>query len=430
LGFFFFVSIPAILRLSNWAYVDLGLVFYSAASLLCILQWIEARQTRNSQPSIHNVQPRWLVLAGLLVGFGAATKPNGLLVVLLLFFVLAWILGKEQKNGVAELAYCLTLFLLMSLVPLGPWLAKNFAWTGNPFFPFFSSFFGDGVSGGGGGGGELGLGILAKRHLLYGESGWQIAALPVRIFFFGRDDNPQYFDGVLNPMLILFLPWAFKGKWVEEKKILFAFAAFYFLFAFFLADLRIRYVLPILSSLVILLVYGIHNVYSRIARPWFLIAAIILLSAFNGVYLWGYFHKVSPINYLLGGESREVYLTRRLPDYPAIRFINLNLPASARIYFIFMGRRVYYCERPYFHDGSENPWVLLRTIQGAQSGNDIRVKLAERGLTHLLVREELLKRFLDHNLTSQQQGVWRTFSTLHLRALNGKQGYSLYEIHG
>ncbi len=416
LGFFFFVTTPAILRLANWGYVDLGLVFYSTAALLCLLRCGEDKNSR-----------RWLLLAGLSAGFAVATKPNGLLALLLLFFMLAWVAAKEEDKGVGKSAFRLGPFLAAACLPLFPWLARNFAWTGNPFFPFFPSLFA-GAAGGGGGG--SGLSILARRHLLYGESGWQIAALPLRIFFSGQDDNPQYFDGVLNPILILFLPWAFKGKWVEEKKIIFAFAQLYFLFAFFLVELRIRYILPIVPPLVILLVYGIHNVYLRIARPSVLFAALIFLSALNGAYLWNYFHLVSPMGYLLGEESRGAYLTRMLPDYPALRFINQNLPSTARIYLIFMGRRVYYCDRPYFHDGGDNPWLLRSMIQSAHSDEDIKANLLEKGLSHLLVREELLKRFLDYNLTSQQQEVWNSFSTHYLRALYQDRDYSLYQIHG
>ena len=61
-------------------------------------------------------------------------------------------------------------------------------------------------------------GIFARRESLFGENLWQIVALPLRIFFFGQDDNPQYFDGVLTPILIIFLPWAFKGKWLDDKQ--------------------------------------------------------------------------------------------------------------------------------------------------------------------------------------------------------------------
>jgi len=416
LGCLCFVFTPIVLRLGNLAYVDLGLTFYSTASLLCLLRWIEEKKAL-----------RWLILSGLSAGFALATKPNGLLVLLLLFFLMAFALGREKGNGLWPKALWLTLFLLLALAPFSPWAVKNLIWTGNPFFPLFTAHFG-------GGGGEVGggpsLGILDRRRLFYGESWWQIAALPLRIFFSGADDRAQHFDGVLNPMLILFLPWAFKGKWVEEKRLLFAFALFYFLYALSLTELRIRYILPMVPPLVILLVYGIHNVYLRIARPSYLFAAVALLLTLNGIYLWNYFHAVSPLDYLKGRESREAYLSRMLPDYPAFRYINQQLPPAAKVYLIFMGRRVYYCERDYFYDASDNPWVLLRMIQGSKNGDEVKPKLGQRGITHLLVREELLKRFLDNNLTSQQKRIWDSFAARHLKGLFRERGYSLYQIHG
>ena len=429
LGFFSFISAPAILRLSNWAYVDLGLTFYSTAALLCLLRWVEAAQI--SKFEIRNSKwNRWLILAGLSAGFAVATKPNGMLVVLLLLLMLIYAPGREKGKGVRETLSFAFLFLVLAGTAVSPWVLKNLLWTGNPFFPFLTGVF---RSGGGGGvsvGEASGLGIFTMRELLYGENIWQILASPVRIFFTGRDDQPQYFDGVLNPILILFLPWSFKGKWREEKKLLFAFSFLYLFYAFFLADLRVRYILPIIPPLVILLVYAVHNIYLRIVHPSLLYGAVILLLAMNGAYLWNYFHLLSPLGYLTGKENREAYLSRMLPEYPAVQYINHNTPSTVRIYFLFVGRRVYYCERDYFHDDGDNPWILLRMIQGAREGNDIQVKLRERGLTHLLVREELLGRFLVNNLTPEQWKIWRSFAGDHLMGLFHSKGYSVYQIYG
>ncbi|MFQ5541289.1 MAG: phospholipid carrier-dependent glycosyltransferase [Candidatus Binatia bacterium] len=437
LGFFFFVSTPAILRLSNLAYVDLGLVFYSTASLLSLLWW---RESGYSQ--------RWLILAGLSSGFALTTKPNGMLVFLLLFSLVAFNLGGEKERSIGQKSSWLFLFLFFVFLPLSPWLLKNMTQTGNPFFPFFTGLFSSGGGGSGLGGGSLG--IFTKRYLLYGESGWQIAALPLRIFFSGqliegllperwgsmvahiggRDDSAQYFDGVLNPLLILCLPWAFKGKWIEEKKLFFAFAIVFFLYALFLVDLRIRYILPIVPPLVVLLVYGIHNIYLRIIHPSLLVGAVIVLVALNGIYFWNYFHLVSPVNFLTGKESRESFLTRMLPDYPSIQYINQNLPPTARVYFILMGRRGYYSQRDYYHDSGDNPWHLLGMIMNSQSEEGIKEKLREKGLTHLLVREDLLEFFLASKLTPDKQRVWNSFVVNHLKGLFRDRRYSVYQIHG
>jgi len=415
LGFLFFISTPAILRLSNLGYVDLGLTFYSTASLLCLLRW---RETATSSG--------WLILAGLLAGFALSTKPNSFLVFFLLTCGLVFTLSKIQQKSFANVLHCIALFLCSALIAFSPWAVKNFIQTGNPFFPFFGGLF----SAGAGGIGAAGFGLFTKREVLYGESWWQIAALPFRIFISGQDDNPQYFDGVLNLILILFLPWAFKGKWVKEKRLLFSFALFYLLYAIFLADMRIRYILPIVPPLVILTVYGIHNIYMRIVNPSFLFAVIVALIAFNGVYLWRYFDKVSPVDYLLSKESRVDYLTRMLPEYPALQYINQNLPTEAKVYFLFIGRRVYYSERDYFHDACDNAWILLRIIQNAQNEDAIKLSLRNQGLSHLLAREDLLNRFLTNNLNSEQLKMWGSFTRLHLQLLFQARRYSVYLIHG
>jgi len=416
LGFLFFVFTPAILRLSNWAYVDLGLVFYSLASLLCLLWWYDTQQ------------PRWLILAALSVGFALSTKPNGLLVFFLLCFAVVFLLGKIYQKNIYKVCGWTLLFLFFASIIFSPWWIKNLIQTGNAFYPAFAGFFssvGEGSSGGG-----AGVGIFGKRALLWGESWWEIAALPIRVFFTGRDDSAQHFDGVLNPMLILFLPWAFKGKWGDEKKLMFGFVVFYFLYALFLVDLRIRYLLPVVAPLVILLVYGVHNIYLRILHPSILVGGVVILLAFNGVYLWNYFQSVSPLGFLSGKESREGFLNRMLPDYPAVQYINQKLPSTAKIYFIFMGRRVYYCLRDYFHDPGDLAWSLVRMIQEAQSESGVKTKLEEKGLTHLLVRDELLQRFLRNNLSSEKQKLWDSFVALHLRGLFRDQRYSLYQVHG
>src|SRR5574337_1141904 len=48
------------------------------------------------------------------------------------------------------------------------------------------------------------------------------------------------------------------------------------------------------------------------------------------------------------------------------------------------------------------PCSRLATNVAPSDGKDIELKLQEKGLTHLLVREELLGRFLANNLTSEQ----------------------------
>ncbi len=419
IGFFFFLSVPVVLRLSHWAYVDLGLTFYTTAALLCLLRWREEKNSRS-----------WLIMAALSAGFAVAVKPNGLVALLLLSFLFLFALASDPGRRASKVVSEITTFGLFSLLPVLPWLAKNWAQTGNPFFPHLAGFFaGRVVESTVAAASHAGLGIFAKRQTLYGESGWEIAALPLRIFFSGQDDNPQYFDGVLSPALILLLPWAFRGKWIEEKRYFASFALLFFAFAVFLVDLRIRYILPIVPPLVILLVYGGFNVYLRMTQPAYLLVGALLFVGVNGTYLWSYVRDTAAVGYLLGHENREAYLTRVLAEYPVFQFINRETPPSAKIYLLFVGRRAYYCKRDYFHDGGELPGLLLHAIQSARDPAQIEKSLKAKRITHLMIREDLLERFLSHNLSANQREIWNAFIAQRLQARFRHRGYSLYQIY-
>jgi len=337
---------------------------------------------------------------------------------------------RRNLNLVCREVLCLG---TLTLAPFLPWLIKNWWQTGNPLFPFFNGVFA--TRAGAAAVGEAAasfasLGIFDRRELLFGESLWQIVALPLRIFFSGQDDNAQYFDGVLTPVLILFLPWAFKGKWLDDKKFITAFALLLLLYAVFLVDMRIRYVLAVVPLLVVLLVFGIFNVYLRIKRPIFLIAGLLCFAGWHASYLWKYVAEAQPAGFLSGALSRADYLTRMLPEYSAFEYINRETPANAKIYLLFTGRRAYYCERNYFHDKGDLPGFLLSTIRAAQNANQIGHLLAEKQITHLMAREDLLTGFLNNNLTPEQGRRWNEFAGRKLRLGFRARGYAVYQLHG
>src|SRR5882724_4207450 len=345
LGFFFFVSTPVIARLSHWGYIDLGITFYTTASLLCLLRWREERQAL-----------RWLGMAALSLGFVLATKPNGLVAGLLISLLFLMVIVKPPRKSLIEMGYELVLFGGLVLLPFLPWILKNWFQTGNPFYPLLGNLFPSSTGPAAEGVSFAGLGIFEKRALLYGENFWQILSLPLRVFVSGQDDNPRLFDGVLTPILIIFLPWSFKGKWLDEKKFVATFSLLFFLYVPFL---------------VILATYGIFNVYLRIKRPIYLIAGLFFFAVWHGVYLWEYFSAAAPLSYLSGNESRNSYLTRMLPEYTSFQYVNRATATTAKIYLLFIGRRAYYCERDYFHDGGDLPGYLLGAVRAAENADQI-----------------------------------------------------------
>jgi 4-amino-4-deoxy-L-arabinose transferase-like glycosyltransferase len=135
-------------------------------------------------------------------------------------------------------------------------------------------------------------GFFTYRSIIYKESGFEIALLPIRIFFQGRDGDPQYFDGKLNPFLLILPFFGFyrlrddPEDLKREKKIMLAFTLLFFSFVFFTAVFRIRYISPIIPPLVVLSVFGIKNLFdftaSRSSRLYYKLGkAFIVVSLYQ-----------------------------------------------------------------------------------------------------------------------------------------------------
>ncbi|MCI5135037.1 MAG: phospholipid carrier-dependent glycosyltransferase, partial [Candidatus Electrothrix sp. AW2] len=132
LGVVFFLSIPIIIKLSITVYVDLGLVFFSTASLLLIFRWLETDQRRD------------LLLAGICCGLGIGTKYNGLLILFLLTLMLPIIVLRNQKKTEKSSSKAIkvtALFCFAALLAASPLLIRNTVWTGNPLYPLYNSVF-------------------------------------------------------------------------------------------------------------------------------------------------------------------------------------------------------------------------------------------------------------------------------------------------
>ena len=72
-GALFFLSLPLVVKLSISVYVDLGLVFFSTASLMSIFRWMESR-----------FKLKFLVMAAIWCGLALGTKYNALIILFIL----------------------------------------------------------------------------------------------------------------------------------------------------------------------------------------------------------------------------------------------------------------------------------------------------------------------------------------------------------
>jgi 4-amino-4-deoxy-L-arabinose transferase-like glycosyltransferase len=435
-GVVFFISIPIIIKLSTTAYVDLGVIFFSTASVLLLFKWME-----------NGFRFGPLILAAVLCGLAMGTKYNGLISFLLLTLFVPFIYSRYQKKGknifFRALAYA-GLFFLVALTVFSPWMIRNYNWKGNPIYPLYNEWFlaRNAVSR------QavvrqipekrMNRGIFTFRSMIYKEKWWEITLLPVRIFFQGEDGNPQYFDGKLTPFLF-FLPIFALYRIREgpeqvkrEKKIMFVFALLFLLFTLFTRDMRIRYFSPIIPALVILSMFGLVNIReiilkipSRHARAVGTLSVgllVILSLTINATYILEQFREVQPFQYLEGEISRDEYISKHRREYPALQYVNGQLPADALIMFVFSGKRGYYCDRPYVVSGELR---LRRIFHKAKSPKEVLAAFKRGGFTHLFINNAIFIKWVEDNFEKGKKAILEDLFTKHIKTLYHENGFSV-----
>ena len=429
LGALFFLSTPIILKLSITAYVDLGLVFFSTAALMFIFKW------REKIPYL-----TYIVLAGLMGGLALGTKYNGLIIMLLLTLIVAFMASRSVAQGRQtgfRAILAITLFGIAAGLMYAPWGIKNYIWTGNPVYPLFDQWFN-----------ATGpyqtpsMPPMVLRKVLYGETWWEILLVPLRIFFKGVDNSPQYFDGRLNPFLLMVPFFAFMAKsgvqnFEEtriEKGIMLAFSALFICLVFFTTSMRIRYIAPAIPCLVILSMFGLRYIMSlmdqyftgapkRVIKGLSLIL-LMLPFYFNAIYLIEQFQIIKPISFLSGTISRDHYIENFRPEYAAIHYANAHLPHDAEILALFIGNRGYYSERRMRYDID----LLHTAVERAMSAQEMRDQLAALGFTHLLIRFDMFDNWCDNSLNKKEKQIVRKLFQTKGILLFAKNGHGLYKL--
>ena len=410
LGMAIFVSTPLVVRLATSAYVDLGVTLYSGLALFAFIRWTEHNR-------MHDI-----ALAALATGFALWTKYNGLVTALLIATFILWhgARSASMKRGLRALAlYC----GLVAIVFM-PWLVRNWLWTENPLYPL-----GMGILGGGGIHSGVSLAPLQRRMVLYGEGLWELAALPVRIFFEGRDSDPARFDGVLNPLFLPFIPLIFLGNgrrgWTLYVGL---FTVLYFMFALLTVELALRYILPAFVGLVVLVAAAIRTALQRgglVPQVVYILLGVMFL--YNGFYLAGLYEKYRPLGYIAGIEHREEYLSRVMPDYAVVAWANRNLPEDAKVLFFFTGDRGYYWERRYGY-GDRLGGNLIGLVKDSPSAKAMAERLKSMGYTHIFIHNALFERFAYDNFKGEEIGTLKALFRHHLKRLCSEGGFSLYAI--
>jgi hypothetical protein len=338
-----FVTVPTVLWEASTAYLDLGLTLFVALGVLAAWSYTQERSNR------------WLGLAVLGFGFAAATKHLALFVIGIVALGLvgvAWSRGYRIRRAIVPPLVVGAGALLVAL----PWYGRAWLATGNPFFPQLFSLFGasterwDAVSQGGLDAFLSSFGRpLSLRNLV--TLPWDMTVHSAR------------YGGTLGPLFLLLIPpLAFLRRRVRAVPWI---AGFVFLFILLwsspLSSFQMRFLLPIVPFLAILGAEGFRRLGEATRRftgprgerllAYTLAALLILnLAPFTSLHEvdrieWqGWLTHVTfdiPVAVVVGFESEEQYLARKVPAFRAWQYINQATPQESLILTFTEGDHLY-----------------------------------------------------------------------------------------
>ena len=442
LGMVIFITTPIVVWLSTSAYIDLGMTFFTTASVLSFVKWRDSEYR----------QFKWLLISSFCMGIAIGSKYNALIAGLILILILMLSYAKDSQRQIATLNYGIFFFMITAIVA-SPWYLKNYFQTGNPFYPLFNSFFqslhhqpvqeiirhqtGEKI-------GQLSF--FKMRQFMYGETFWETLSIPIRMFFQGEDNSYRYFQGVLNPILIVFSPFILLDRKYKRDKFLFVFFSVLFIFmAYFLTEKQVRYILPVLPFLTILAVMGIKDLTDKLNAETFLsslrsrenikaifrivlFASVSILLASNFFYLRDRIHIIKPFPYVFGTETKKAFLKRHLLHYDAVEYINTHLPDDAIIFSMFLGRRGYYLDRAYKNEPSFGRSALNHMVDSSVSEEKFKRFMKSMGVTHILMRSDLVDRYLQDNFATEEIRRFIERSKKCWKPVYEHNGYAVWDV--
>jgi hypothetical protein len=266
------------------------------------------------------------------------------------------------------------------------------------------------------------------------------------MFFQGADNSYRYFQGILNPILIMFLPFILLNKKYGRDKYLFAFFSIIFIFmAYFLTEKQVRYILPTIPFLTILAVMGIKDLVDRIGEEAFfspsrfkknaksiarkfIFAIVALLLTFNFIYLKTRLDIIKPLPYLFGQEAKTAFLKRHLLHYDAVEYINSSLPVDAKIFTMFLGRRGYYLNRIYRNEPSFGMNTINQMIKSSAIEEKFKEYIKSMDVTHILMRTDLVENYLKNNFSQEEIKRLMNLARKYWYRVYENNGYTVWDI--
>lgn len=360
-----FATMPVVMWEAGTAYIDVGNGLYVGLGILCLANWA----------SDESASSHWPILGGVMLGFAAGSKYNGLQIVVAA--CAAVVLIRRSSGGFRG---ALTAGLL-ALAIASPWYVKNVLWTGNPVYPFFFERFG------GKNWNQTSADMYRDEQQSFGvgrtERGHDPAAIGEAVlglaFQPGRYNNPGQTSGLGFPFQALGfavvaggLVWCFSGRMRRYEAATIGSIGIAMLMWFFLSQ-QSRYLIGLAVPLCALLGGAVVRL-----RAGPVVAAAAAAQGLYSAWLIKTFRTDVQLPVLAGKVTEDQFLSST-PFHEAAKTIDeVCKNGRVALYNEVFG---FFLDVPYFWanpgHSTEIPYATLR------DGHELALSLKSLGMTHV-----------------------------------------------
>lgn len=309
------------------------------------------------------------LLAGILAGMIMSVKYTGAVVYIFGAAVFIYLLAVKRAGWISVLTY-----LAVPGVIVLPYLARNYIFTGDLLYPFFTGFFRM----------EQGLSADASLYVSHVKgfgvphSVLNLLMSPVHTLF-----NPGLFGGdVISPLLLIALI-VLPLTNLKKTALPVIFAVFYFIAWFFTGQV-LRFLLPVVPLAALIAGQAFAN-----TKPAFKYLALgLLVAAQAGTSLYFGEKYLEPFQMFV--LNRNEYKDRYLSYYRAADFINTSTDRDAGV-LLLGDARTFYIKRPVLAYTVFNSRGILDNLSETKGEGFIASLLSRKIRYILLNRNELYR---------------------------------------
>lgn len=401
-----FLAAPVIGYETATAYIDLFVASYTTAFGFTLLLWWQERN------------PRWLLVAGVMGGIGLGIKLTAgpMIASSMIALLVALIFTRQVKQNFLWAGAMFGIIVAIAL----PWLIRDMVWTGDPFYPYGFMFL-DRIT--------SSMSADNSNAVLTNSSRWlRLLRYPVDLVINSRQyyhEAPGGFASALSMLAFpLFALFPAYSKKVKTTGVILLAASFMTIGILVLVNnALLRYAIPTLPWFAICAGLNLNGLHSWLADGKRKIGItflwlVFLVYAFSTrlpliMRQYDNLPQRFPVNYVLGRESRDAYLSRTLAVYDAFRFIESMPGGPHKVLSIGNEFRLYTnLEIGSIYDTHD----ARVAVSSAANPAELAQQLEQSGYDTILYNQPEVEfvrwKYVDPNPILEDQEFWNTYCRL------------------